>query len=75
MAHPVEPLDGEGVVSDTPLSNLVKQGWSVIAYSVTDSSGETWHHNVLLARNGQHRILTLRKKMIGDGVVASEMDV
>jgi len=63
-------------MSDTPLSDLVRQGWSVVAYSVTDSSGgETWHHNVLMAKNGQHRILTLRKKMIGDGVVASEMDV
>jgi len=62
-------------MSDTPLSDLVRQGWSVVSYSVTDSAGETWQHNVLLARQGQHRILTLRKKMIGDGVVASEMDV
>ena len=62
-------------MSDTPLSDLVCQGWSVLSYSVTDSGGETWQHNVLLTRQGQHRILTLRKKMIGDGVVASEMDV
>ena len=62
-------------MSDTPLSNLVRLGWSVVAYSVTDSSGETWHHNVLLTKGGQHRILTMRKKMIGDGIVASEMDV
>jgi len=62
-------------LSDTPLGNLDRQGWSVVAYSVTDSSGETWHNNVLLARNGQHRILTLRKKIIGDGLVASEIDI
>ncbi len=62
-------------MSDTPLSDLVRQGWSVVAYSATDMSGETYQHNVLLNRQGQHRILTLRKKMIGDGVVASEMDV
>jgi len=62
-------------VIEKPLSDLVRQGWSVVAYSVTDSSGETWHHNVLLTRQGQHRILTLRKKMLGEGVVASEMEV
>ncbi|WP_396593423.1 hypothetical protein [Brevundimonas sp. R86498] len=62
-------------MSDTPLSNLVRQGWSVVSYSATDMSGETYQHNVLLTRSGQHRILTLRKKMIGDGLVATEMDV
>ena len=62
-------------MSDTPLSDLVRQGWTIVSYSATDMSGETYQHNVLLTRQGQHRILTLRKKMIGDGVVASEMDV
>ena len=62
-------------MSDTPPSDLVRQGWAVVSYSATDMSGETYQHNVLLTRQGQHRILTLRKKMIGDGVVASEMDV
>ncbi len=38
-------------MSHTPLSDLVRQGWQVVSYSVTDSSGETWHHNFLLARN------------------------
>ena len=54
-------------MSDTPLSDLVRQ--------VTDSSGESWHHNFLLARNSQHKVLTVRKKMLGDGLVASEMEV
>jgi hypothetical protein len=62
-------------MSDTPLSDLVRQGWQVVSYSVTDSSGETWHHNFLLARNSQHKVLTVRKKMLGDGVVATEMEV
>ncbi len=62
-------------MSDTPLSNLVRQGWTIVSYSATDMSGETYQHNVLLTKGGQHRILTLRKKMIGDGIVASEMDV
>ena len=62
-------------MSDSPLSDLVRQGWSIVSYSATDMSGETYQHNVLLTKGGQHRILTLRKKMIGDGIVASEMDV
>jgi len=62
-------------VSDKPLSDLVKQGWSVVAYSATDMSGETSQHNVLLTRQGQHRILTLRKKMMGEGIVATELEV
>ncbi|HEY0102698.1 MAG TPA: hypothetical protein VGB60_04455 [Brevundimonas sp.] len=62
-------------MSDRPLSDLVRQGWTVVAYSATDMSGETYQHNVLLTRQGQHRILTLRKKMLGDGLVATEMEV
>jgi hypothetical protein len=62
-------------MSDKPLSDLVRQGWEVVGYSVTDSSGETWHHNFVLRRQGQHKLLTVRKKMLGDGVVASELDV
>jgi hypothetical protein len=62
-------------VSEKPLSELVRQGWSVVAYSATDMSGETYQHNVLLTRQGQHRILTLRKKMMGEGIVATELEV
>lgn len=62
-------------MSGRPLSDLVKQGWEVVDYSVTDSSGETWHHNFLLRRQGQHKILTVRKKMIGEGLVSSEVEV
>jgi hypothetical protein len=62
-------------VSNKPLSELVRQGWSVVAYSATDMSGETYQHNVLLTRQGQHKFLTLRKKMMGEGIVASELEV
>lgn len=53
-------------MSGKPLSDLVRQGWTVVAYSATDMSGETYRHNVLL---------TLRKKMIGEGLVVSEFDI
>lgn len=62
-------------MSGKPLSDLVRQGWTVVAYSATDMSGETYRHNVLLTRQGHHRILTLRKKMIGEGLVVSEFDI
>ncbi|MBU1385794.1 MAG: hypothetical protein KKG14_01465 [Alphaproteobacteria bacterium] len=62
-------------MSDRPLSDLVRQGWEVAGYTVTDSGGEAWKHNFLLRRQGQHKVLTVRKKMMGDGVVASEMEV
>ncbi len=62
-------------MSDKPLSSLIAQGWEIVGYSVTDSSGETWHHNFVLRRQGQHKVLTVRKKMLGDGVVATEMEV
>ena len=62
-------------MSDKPLSDLVKQGWELADYSVgTDSSG-TQTHCFVVRRQGQHRVLTVRKKMLGDGVVASEMEV
>ena len=62
-------------MSDKPLSDAVRQGWEVVDYAVTDSSGETWRHNFLMRRQGQHKVLTVRKKMLGDGVVATEMEV
>ncbi|HVL40980.1 MAG TPA: hypothetical protein VM348_02405 [Brevundimonas sp.] len=62
-------------MSDKPLSDLVRQGWSVVGYTVTDSGGDVWKHNFLLSRQGAHKVLTVRKKMMGEGVVASEMEV
>ena len=63
-------------MTDRPLSSLVKQGWEIAGYSATDSSGTAWQHSVLLRRNGQHKIVVLRKKMLGEGIVVdSELDV
>lgn len=63
-------------MSDRPLSSLIQQGWEIAGYSATDSSGTAWQHSVLLRRNGQHKIVVLRKKMLGEGIVVdSELDV
>lgn len=63
-------------MSDRPLSSLVAQGWEVVSYSATDASGTSYQHCVLLRRNSQHKIVVLRKKMLGEGIVVdSELDV
>jgi len=62
-------------MSDKPISDAVRQGWEIVGYSSTDMSGETYQHNVLLRRQGAHKILTVRKKMIGDGIVVAELEV
>lgn len=62
-------------MTDRPLSDAVAAGWEIVSYSATDYSGETYQHNVLLRRQGQHRILNIRKKMLGEGVVVTELEV
>jgi len=62
-------------MSDKPVSDAVRQGWDIVHYSSTDMNGETYQHNVLLRRQGQHKILTVRKKMIGEGIVVAELEV
>ena len=63
-------------MSETPISTLVSQGWEIVGYSTTDTSGAAYQHSVLLRRQGQHKVVVLRKKILGDGVVVdSEMDV
>ena len=62
-------------MSERPVSDLVRQGWEIVSYSSTDMSGETYQHNILLRRGGSHRIVTVRKKMIGEGLVIAELDV
>jgi hypothetical protein len=62
-------------VTDRPLSDAVAAGWDIVSYSATDYSGETYQHNILLRRQGQHRILNIRKKMLGEGVVVTELEV
>jgi hypothetical protein len=62
-------------MSDKPLSDLVRQGWQVVNYAVNDAGGTATYHNVLVTRQGQHKLLTIRKKMVGEGVVVSELEV
>jgi hypothetical protein len=62
-------------MSDKPLSDLVKQGWEVVDFSVATDSAGTQTHCFLVRRQGQHKVLNIRKKMLGGGLVATEMEV
>ena len=59
-----------------PLSNLVAQGWEVVAYSqAPDGSSGKLRHAVLLRRQRNHKILSIRHKVFGKGYVINELDV
>lgn len=62
-------------MTERPLSDAVKQGWEVVDFSVATDSTGSQTHCFLVRRQGQHKVLSVRKKMLGDGIVASEMEV
>lgn len=61
--------------NERPLSTLVAQGWEVIGFSSGVDSNGSHADNILLRRQKQHKILKVRKKMLGGGVVAAELDI
>ncbi len=62
-------------MTERALSSLIAQGWEMEQYSATSPHGETVHHCFLMRRQSQRKVLTIRKKIIGKGVVVSEMEV
>ncbi|WP_125257353.1 hypothetical protein [Brevundimonas fluminis] len=62
-------------MTDRALTAWLSQGWELENYSATAPYGETVHHCFLLRRHGQRKIVSIRKKMMGKGVVVTEMDV
>jgi hypothetical protein len=61
--------------ADRPLSNLIAQGWELQEYRPTQEEGTMLMHVFLLKRQREHKLLLLRKKVMGEGVVAQELDV
>lgn len=59
-----------------PLSDLVARGWEVLGFSHSsnEKTGQS-EHSVLLRRQRQHKILKIRRKMLGAGIVADELDI
>ncbi len=62
-------------MTDKPLSEAVSAGWTIVTYAVNDLGGTGVYHNILLERQGQHKVLTIRKKMLGEGLVFEELEV
>ena len=58
-----------------PLSTLVGQGWEVLQYSAGTGESGMHEHCFLLRKGRDHRVLRVRKKMMGGGLVGEEIDV
>jgi hypothetical protein len=58
-----------------PLSALVAEGWEIVSCSSPLESLGQPVHSVLLRRDGQHKFLTIQRKLIGKGPSVTEMDV
>ena len=62
-------------MSDTPLSTHLADGWELQSYSADAPYGEGMHHCFLLRKGSQSKVLMVRKKTIGKGIVVTELEV
>ncbi len=62
-------------MTDNPLSALIGQGWVVVNYSAAMSQAGYVEHCFHLQKGRDNKILRVRKKLIGQGVVTEELDV
>lgn len=60
---------------DRPLTTLVGQGWELAGYAQGHDPKEGLVTSFLLRRQKQHKILKVRPKWFGRGVVATELDI
>jgi hypothetical protein len=58
-----------------PLSALIDQGWELHSYRSTQEEGTMLMHAFLLKRQRDHKLLLVRKKVMGEGIVAEEIDL
>ena len=62
-------------MSDRPLTDQIRQGWALVSHSSAVGDSAMMEHCFLLQRHGQYKVLRVRKKMMGGGVVGEEIDV
>ena len=58
-----------------PLSTLVEQGWEVHTYHTSQDQGAMLMHSFLLRRQRDHKLLVVRRKVMGEGIVSEEIDL
>ncbi|NMA97584.1 MAG: hypothetical protein GX970_05640 [Phyllobacteriaceae bacterium] len=58
-----------------PISELVAEGWEIISSSSPLDTLGTPTHSVLLRRNGEHKFVTVNRKLIGKAPSVSVLDV
>ena len=62
-------------LGDRPISALLSQGWEVKHYSASLGDSGMLEHCFHIARRNENKVVRIRKKMMGQGVVAEELDV
>jgi len=61
---------------ERPLSAAISQGWEVADYSSSfDHSSGAMMHCFLVRRQGKAKVIIVRKKFMGEGVVTEELEV
>jgi hypothetical protein len=60
-----------------PLSQLIGQGWELVSYSAGSdyNNGGGMMDCFLLRRQKQHKLLKVRRKYLGNGLVVRELDL
>ena len=60
---------------ERPLTQLTRQGWEVQRYHPVLGVSGLVEHGFHLTRHGEHKLLVIRSKLLGEGIVAEEFDV
>ena len=63
------------VEDDRPLSALVRQGWEVIHFASNWGNSGMTEQTLLMRRGAEHKLLTIRKKLMGSGLVAEQFEI
>ncbi len=62
-------------MSERPLSEQLAKGWAVAHYSTTLGENGVVEHCFHLQKGRENKVLRIRKKMLGAGVVAEELEI
>jgi hypothetical protein len=64
------------VEAAAPLSNLLSQGWEVVNYSAAlDPNTAMLLHCFLVRKGTRAQVVTVRKKMLGEGFMVEKTEV